>query len=98
MAWGAPGAALAGVLSGLVGALAGGWMQQRAGLPLRLDCVLRPALAAAIGGGVAAMLPFAWPLQALAGGAAYVVTAWLLGALSTGDVALLRRTLRGIRA
>lgn len=94
VAYGAVGAALAGVLSGLVGALCGGWMQVRAALPLRLEGVLRPALAAFAAAGVAALTPSGWPLRAFAGGVAYLFIGWLLRAWTTGDLALIRQAIR----
>lgn len=101
MAWGAAGAALAGVFSGLVGALCGVWMMARAKLPLRLESVLRPtfaAVAAALAAAAAAaLLPIAWPLQMAAGIVAYMAAGWLLSAFTLSDWTLMRQAMRAPR-
>ena len=94
LAWGAAGAALAGIISGLAGAAAGGWMQVHAGLPLRLGSVMRPTLAALAGAALAALLPLAWPLGMLVGGLVYLLVGRLLRAFTAHDVALLQQALR----
>ncbi len=96
LVYGAAGAALAGVVSGLVGAVCGGWMLARVRLPLRMASIWRPAGAAAVAGFLAAVLPLPWPWQALVGGAAYLLVGWLLRAFTAGDYTLLRDSMRGL--
>jgi O-antigen/teichoic acid export membrane protein len=93
-AWlGADGAAWAGVLAGALGALFGLWQLHRLRLPLAVRGLWRMLGAAAAAGGVALLLPLSWPLQALAGGAVYLVVCWVTGVLSPADLATLRTTL-----
>jgi O-antigen/teichoic acid export membrane protein len=90
---GADGAAWAVVLAGALGAAYGLWQLHRLQLPLQVRGLWSMLIGAAAAGATALLLPLAWPLQAAAGGAVYLVVCWATGVLSPADLHTLRTIL-----
>ena len=92
---GAGGAAWAALLAVGVAALAGLAVLRRQSIRAPFTKIGLAAIAAAIAGLLATLLPAAWALRLAAGAAAYLSLAWATGAIAPADVRLFRQTLRG---
>ncbi len=78
-----------------VAALAGLAVLRRQSIRAPFTKIGLAAIAAAIAGLLATLLPAAWALRLAAGAAAYLSLAWATGAIAPADVRLFRQTLRG---
>ncbi len=90
---GADGAAWAVVWAGALGAGFGAWQLHRLRLPLQIKGFWSMVAASVAAGVGALLLPVTWLLQAVAGGAIYLVFCWATGVLSSSDLSTLRTLL-----